>query len=601
MKAHAWILILAALGSVARADGTGPVAPTAGPTAETLAGEDRAAPTAQPTPAGDESGPVSATRAAQAASAFSLPAFVVTGSGERKALASRDDRDQSLDTSGGLKTSPSEQGQGKDQREAQASRELPQANTYTARAGYGQLRLAYGLADTFRAEALAGGGSGPWFGWLQGQGDFSDGGPASPRARTLDQSRDAGMDLHGGWRPSDSQALELGLQGDWRAARWTDAALPEPWLDRSRGSADLDWMGQALGADWRATLADDQASLRVPGLGQAWAEQEQGFGLAWSKAVSGHTGSTLLEAGLDASSLRLQALSSDRDLWQGRAWLQSRFEAWSGSRLGLGLQLDLVGGDAQSMLLGPRLNFEQRLWRGLGLHAAFGTGLTVSRLSALGSVQGRNLEPAAGPGQDPDAFDQDPRVPSLGLDPQRTVADATAGLAWEAWPGLTLDLGGFLREDESAFLPDDPGRVGLWTDSLVGGLDVEGLRLKQRWEHDGWWQRLDVQWQQAQLVDRPGWTPTLMPAFSGRLGLGGSLGPWKAELSLAMLGPRAAYLQGGPGMAASWDLGARLTRELSDWLSAFVEGRNLLGSPVQTYPDYPDPAPYAGLGVELRF
>ncbi|HTB34556.1 MAG TPA: hypothetical protein VK842_06810, partial [bacterium] len=568
---------------------------------ETLAGEDRAAPTAQPTPAGDESGPVSATRAAQAASAFSLPAFVVTGSGERKALASRDDRDQGLDTSGGLKASPGEQGQGKDQREAQASRELPQASTYTARPEYGQLSLAYGLADTFRAEALAGGNSGPWFGWLQGQGDFSDGGPASAKARTLDQRRDAGLALHAGWRPSDGQAVELALQGDWRAARWTDSALPQPWLDRGRGAADLDWMGQALGADWRATLADGQASLRVPGLGQAWSEQEEGLGLNVAKAVNGHTGSTVLEGGLDLSSLRLQAQSSAADLWQGRAWLQSRFEAWSGSRLGLGLQLDLVGGDAQSMLLGPRLNFDQRLWRGLGLHAAFSTGLTVSRLSALGSVQGQDLEPAACPGQDPDTFDQDPRVPTLGLDPQRTVADATAGLAWEAWPGLTLDLGGFLREDESAFLPDDPGRVGLWTDNLVGALHAQGLRLKQRWEHGGWRQRLEIQWQQTQLVDRPGWTATLMPDFSGVLGLGYGQGPWSGEVTLAMLGPRAAYLQGGPGLASSWDLGARLSRELNGWLSAFVEGRNLLGSPVQAYPDYPDPSPYAGLGVTLRF
>jgi|GEM_PF-2158850 hypothetical protein len=581
------------------ADAPAPV-PAKAPT-EALAGEDRAAPTAQPTPAGDESGPVSATRAAQAASAFSLPAFVVTGSGERKALASRDDRDQNLDTSGGLKASPGEQGQGKDQREAQASRELPQASTYTPRPAYGQLTVAYGLADTFRAEALAGGDSGPWFGWLQGRGDFSDGGPASDNARTLDQRRDAGLDLHGGWKGLDAGTVELGLRGDWRGARWTDSPLPGPWLDRDRAAADLAWMGAALGADWRAHLSADQSALRVPGLGQAWAEQEEGFGLTGAKAVSGHTGSTLLEAGLDASSLRLQAFGSVRDLWQGRAWLQSRFEAWSGSRLGLGLQLDMVGGDAQALLLGPRLNFEQRLWRGLGLHAAFNTGLTVSRLSALGSVQGQGTDPAACPGQDPDVFDQDPRAPALGLDPQRTVADATAGMAWEAWQGLTLDLSGFLRQDESAFLPDDPGRVGLWSDSLVGRLAVQGLRLKQRWEHGAWWQRLDFQWQQAQLADRPGWNPALMPAFSGLFGLGASTGPWKGELNLGFLGPRAAYLQGGPGLAAGWDLGARLTREISGWLDAFVEGRNLLGSPVQTYPDYPDPAPYAGLGATLRF
>jgi hypothetical protein len=601
MRILALGLILALPVSQARATGQAAPALAAAPTPEALAGEDRAVPTAQPTPAGDESGPVSATRAAQAASSFSLPAFVVTGSGERKALASRDDRDQALDTSGGLKASPGEQGQGKDQREAQASRELPQADSVTARPEYGQLLLAYGLANTFRAEALAGGNSGPWFGWLQGQGDFSDGGPASANARSLDQSRNAGLDLHAGWRPSEDEAVELGLRGDWRAARWTDSALPEAWLDRDRAAADLAWMGQALGADWRATVADDQASLRLPGLGQAWSEQETGLGLNLSKAVNGHTGGTVLEAGVDASSLRLQSLASSRSLWQGRAWLQSRFEAWSGSRLGLGLQLDLVGGDAQSMLLGPRINFDQRLWRGLGLHAAFGTGLTVSRLSALGSVQGQALEPAAGPGQDADAFDQDPRVPTLGLDPQRSVANATAGLDWEAWPGLTLDLGGFLRQDESAFLPDDPGRVGLWSDSLVGGLRVQGLRLKQRWEHGGWWQRLDFQWQQSQLLDRPGWSATLMPDVSGVLGLGARQGPWTGELTLAMLGPRAAYLQGGPGLAASWDLGARISRELSDWLSVFVEGRNLLGSPVQAYPDYPDPSPYAGLGATLRF
>ena len=593
MKTRLLSLAFAACASVALA------APT--PTPEALAGEDRAAPTAQPTPAGDESGPVSATRAAQAASAFSLPAFVVTGSGERKALASRDDRDQNLDTSGGLKASPGEQGQGKDQREAQASRELPQASTYTPRPAYGQLTVAYGLANTFRAEALAGGDSGPWFGWLQGRGDFSDGGPASADARTLDQRRDAGLDLHGGWKGQDAGTFELGLRGGWRAARWADSALAEPWLDRSRAAADLAWIGPALGVDWRATLAADQAALRVPGLGQAWSEQEEGFGLNVAKAVNGHTGGTLLEAGLDASSLRLESLGAARDLWQGRAWLQSRFEAWSGSRLGLGLQLDMVGGDAQSLLLGPRLNFEQRLWRGLGLHAAFNTGLTVSRLSALGSVQGQGAEPAACPGQDPDVFDQDPRTPGLGLDPQRTVADATAGLAWEAWPGLTLDLGGFLRQDESAFLPDDPGRVGLWSDSLVGRLSVQGLRLKQRWEHGGWWQRLDFQWQQAQLEDRPGWNAALMPGFSGLLALGGAMGPWKGELSLGFLGARPAYLQGGPGLAAGWDLGARLTREINGWFDAFVEGRNLLGSSVQAYPNYPDPAPYAGLGATLRF
>jgi hypothetical protein len=87
----------------------------AAPAEEKLAGEDVAVPTAVPTPMGDERGPVQATRTAQAASSFDLPAFVVTGTGERQSLARRQDLSGALDTSGGIKASPGEQGAGKDQ------------------------------------------------------------------------------------------------------------------------------------------------------------------------------------------------------------------------------------------------------------------------------------------------------------------------------------------------------------------------------------------------------------------------------------------------------------------------------------------------------
>ena len=57
----------------------------AAPAEEKLAGEDdKAVPTAVPTPMGDERGLISVTRSTQAASSFDLPAFVVTGGGERK-------------------------------------------------------------------------------------------------------------------------------------------------------------------------------------------------------------------------------------------------------------------------------------------------------------------------------------------------------------------------------------------------------------------------------------------------------------------------------------------------------------------------------------
>jgi hypothetical protein len=557
----------------------------AAPTPEKLAGEERALPTAVPTPAGDERGPISATRSAQAAPAFSLPAFVITGGGERKALASRDDAGEALDTSGGLKTSPGERGAGKDQREAQASREGSHEETYTARADYGQVRVAYGLDNCLDASVLGALESGRWFGWGEGQGAVDDGGPLSSQAIHAALRRGGAADLHLGWRASDQDILDASVAAQDRSVLWTHGAGNAPWIGSSGQQASLGWDAQALGMAYKARVSGGRWQQLAPSAaGGALDEGEAGLSLYAARSLNGRTGSALLEAGLQGSSLQ-EAWGPTRSLWQGQGWLQSRFEAWPGNRLGLGLQWDQVGGDAQAGLLGPKVSVEQRLWRDLGLQASFGTGLSLSR---LGSAEGQALA-----GQ--------PWRPDPTLAPAKRVADAKAALRWQG-QGLTLGVEGAYTQDQDARLPDDPAGAGLWADAAVGDLQRWSVTAKQRLDRGAWWQELEVGAQQAQLPDRPAWKATFTAPYWVRAGVGAKAGSLSGELRLACLGPRDSSLTGtAPALGQAWDLGAKLSDELGPGVSVFAEGRNLLAQPVMDYPDFAQPAPYAGLGAELRF
>src|SRR5688572_16543684 len=108
MKPWLKILMLAAL--ALRAEGA-PGADAA--SADELAGEQESIqrPLARPTLSEpDAGGTVTLSRSAQGAASpsFELPEFVITGGGERKASSRRPDLSTWMDTSGGIKASPSE-------------------------------------------------------------------------------------------------------------------------------------------------------------------------------------------------------------------------------------------------------------------------------------------------------------------------------------------------------------------------------------------------------------------------------------------------------------------------------------------------------------
>jgi hypothetical protein len=550
------------------------------PTPETLAGEDRAVPTAQPTPEADESGPAAVSRTQQVAPSFALPAFVVTGGGEHQALAHRGDLGGLLDTSGGIKTSPGESGAGKDQRATEAMRATPEEETYTPRPRYGQLTASYGLGNTLNLDGLLAGEQGPLYGWLEGGTHFSDGGPLSGYALQPDQRHDSRVAGLGGWRVDDAQLLELAADGAWRSRRWTRSPLPDAWLQRWQSGGSAAWEGDWQGMSGRVQVLGRDAGLRVPDEG-AYSESDAGVEAGFEKSLNGRTGRALLEAGLRFEELDQDAAASSHALPLGKAWLESRFEPWGGSRLGLGLQGDLAGGSNGAFQLGPRFDFEQRLARALGLRLGFGTGLDVSRLTG-------------------DAFAQDPLLPNPSLAPSRRVADFKGALTWSPLPGLSLEAAGFVRQDEDAFMPDDPAQRGLWTDTSVGILRVQGGSLSERMEWGPWWQELSGLGQQGLLPESGGLTPTFLPAWTGSAAFGFRQAPWKAELRLKAQGERQARLEGGWSLAPQWDLSARAGFDVNASCTVFVEGDSLAGA-VCDWPDYTDPAPYAGLGIKLSF
>jgi hypothetical protein len=67
------------------------------------------------------------------------------------------------------------------------------------------------------------------------------------------------------------------------------------------------------------------------------------------------------------------------------------------------------------------------------------------------------------------------------------------------------------------------------------------------------------------------------------------------------MGSRVADLQGDENLPAYFDLRLKASYALSDDCRLLVEARNLLAQTVEEFPGYADPAPFAGLGVELSF
>lgn len=548
------------------------------PTPEALVGEDRGVPTAVPTPAADEGGPRMVSRTQQGAPSFALPAFVVTGGGERQDLVQRGDLGSALDTSGGIKTSPGETGAGQDQRATEAVRATPEDETYTPREHYGELTASYGLRDTLNVDGLLGGEQGPWYGWLEGGTHSSDGGPLPSSALEPAERRDSEVAGQGGWRMDPDDLFELAGEGGWRSLRLTD--LPgDHWEERNQGGGSADWEGDWLGLTQHIQVQGHEAHIDLPGY--TYTEDGGGFDATVQKSLGPNMGGGLLEGGLDLDLLSQQGSLAGRTFLISGIWAEGHFEPWSGGRLGLGLRADWDAGatSASAFQPGPILDFEQRLAQDLGLRLEFGTGLELS------SLQG-------------DAFHEDPLLPNPTLHPSRRVADFKASLPWQPLPGLSLEAGGFVRQDEGAFLPG-VAPEGLWADTSVGTLRVDGFSLSERYGQDPWWQNLDIVGQQG-VLEGSNLVATFLPPWKASGAIGYRLGPWSAQTGFKAQGYRQASLLGDWVIPPQWDWQIRGGYDVGDYLTLFVEGDSLAGA-VYDWPGYTDPSPYLGLGAKLRF
>lgn len=549
---------------------------------EKLAGEDdKAVPTAVPTPQGDERGPVQVSRPAQAASSFDLPAFVVTGGGERKALARREDFMGGLDTSGGIRTSPGEFGAGKNQLEAQGGRESLESLSVTSRPVAGALRLAAGWTPGYDASGYWAQELGRSWWILDGSSFYREGGErrGGMRERPLrDASR---VGLAAGWR---FDAAELSLFAGADTAKRT----PEPWLagqesalSRSDGEGGLDADGRWYETDWHLRLRGGRRST-------AWAgsvlnEDEGAVRLEAARVLNGRTGSTLLSAVFALENLtqtweagRLR----NRVFW--RSELESRFGAWEGMRLGVGLGLDAVGGDESGFLLGPLVHAEQRLGEGLSLRVSVESGLRISRLA------GRDFrEPAF--------------VPDPTLKAGRRVADAKAGLYWRVHPSFSLGLDGAWLQGEDWHLPHSNVARVVAVDTAVRVYRRAEAGLSQQWERGPWSQSLSLRTYRGELPETGGVRVTFLPDWSAELRGRWRRKAWSLHAGLDVLGRRDAAPDGSLPLDPNFDLSAGAAWTANDVWRFHLEGRNLLGRTLEPLPFYPEAAPHLSLGAEFRF
>ena len=573
-----WIAFLAAFLCL------GPGLWAASPAGEQLAGEqDPVAPKPKATVGGDEGGPMAVTRRPQSAASFTLPEFVITGSGERKALGERPDLSVAVDTSGGLKASPGEQGASKAGMEIKVERESLASATFTARPSYGQLRAAYGLANTLNLQALWGVEQGAWSTLLRGAHASSDGGgPLSDKARTFHQNSQDALDGRVQYSGFSAGSFEISAAGDWDKRFWTRSSLPAPRLERSLEDAGLSWEGGAGGAWLRASLGAQRGSMIIPGLGLAYEEQGGGLVIEGNKAVFGRSTRVLLEAELEMNALAQSAPGLGRQLYPGAASFHSRLKTWDGAQLSLGLRAQWVAGDLSEFQLGPVLSFEQRLGEAFGVFLRSRPSMTLATLRSLGRAQDRVLP--------------DPRLRA-----SKRVLDAELGLNAAPLPELSLELAGTLGQDGDHFLADDPGGSGVWVTTPVKQMIENGAVLRERYDNGAWWQEAEARWRNADLPDLPGARATFIPAWEAGLRAGGKLEAWSGQTGLRYVAARETRLAGGATLPAFFDLSAEIAWAWRDWLSFFVEGRNLLAQPVQEMPDYAEPAPYAGAGAWIRF
>jgi hypothetical protein len=547
--------------------------------AEALAGEERAAPTAVPTPDEDEGGPKAVSRSQRVAPSFALPAFVVTGGGERQALAARGELGADLDTSGGIKTSPGETGAGKDQRAAEAVRAAPEQETFSSRPAYGEIEGAYGLGNTLNLSGLLGGQKGPYYGWLEGAGHTSDGGPLSASTDQPDERRSGSLSGRGGWRSANGDLVEGGLDGEWRGLRLDRSTEPDAWLQRSRESGDLAWEGSLAGTRSRIQVSGDEARLALP----QGVYNENGANLDWSgqRDTDSRWGRLAVDSEFGLGLLNQSEAGDSRSLTLLKGVVEARGEPWAGARLGLGVLVGAIFGGVNVGGIAPKLDFEQRLTRALGLRLSYGASADFSRLEGV-------------------EFQQDERVPNPKLIPSRRVCDVRGALTYAAGAGLSVEAGGWIRENLDAFLPDDSAETGVWTDTGVGELRVEGLRLGERWGGGHWRENAELLIQQGQLPGLPGDTVTFLPPWKAALSVGwkGKIG-W-AEGALLGRGQREARLEGGWTLAPDCDLRLRVGKDLRENLSVFAEGDSLAGA-VQEFPDGAEASPYLGLGAKASF
>ena len=552
-----------------------------------LAGEKESVsrPVAKPTMAEPEQGgPITLSRSAKGAQApsFELPEFVITGGGERKAVSRRPDLSVWMDTSGGIKASPSENEASKSQVGSQAGRQTLGNVTESARPAYGQARVLYGLANTLEADAFYGQEYQQLYYLLQASHGSSDGGPAGIPTIAINQGREDLLGAHGGWRASDGSQLGVEVGGHWRDRLLTRSPLPAPRMERSLYQGALTWEGPPS-ASIRHSLrfSADKAQALLPGLGDVYDEGLLKLEADLEKELLTRSSRTVLQAHLYLGQLDQQQGSRVSLLSGG--WLMARMDAWAGGRLSLGISLDSVSGGADGLLVAPRVEFEQRLGQGLGAWVRFAPGMGLSTLSE-------------------GLFDKDPALPGINAKPEKDSVNLEAGLS-AALPGqVALELKGSLKQNEDALFLADPRSQGLWRSVNVRGSQRNALELSEKAPlGEEFSEEIKLGWQSVQLLDSLGLAATFSPALQAEAWLRWKREPWTAALGGAYVSDREGRLAGGDTLPAYIDLRLSGGYAVNDSFSLIAEARNLLSQRVQEFSGYASPAPFAGAGAEFKF
>lgn len=553
-----------------------------------LAGEKEsiARPAAKPTMAEpDQSGPINLSRSAKSAgeASFELPEFVIKAGGERKAVSRRPDLSSWMDTSGGIKASPSEAEASKGQLGSQAGRQTLAPLTETSRPAYGQGHILYGAQNTLEAGAFYGQELDKFYYLLQGKHDSSDGGPAGIPVVAINQSRHDSLAAHGGLRLDNGAQLGLELGAKWRERLLTRIPLPAPRTERSLYDAALGWEGQPgqQGLRQRYRLSASKSQALLPGLGSAYGEGLVRLDADFEKELFSRRSRTVVLAHLYGG--QSDQNQGDRLGWLAGGWFMARIEAWKGARLSLGLSLDSLSGGSEGLLFAPRAEFDQRLGSGLGVWASFRPSMHASAMNGA-------------------LFDTDLAFPGTRTRPQKDSVDLEAGISAALPHQLGLELKGGLKQNEDGLFLDDSAGTGLWQEANVRSSRTAFAELSEQSPLSGEFsQKALVKWQQVELLDSLGLKATFSPALQAEAWLQWKRDEFSAGLGALFAGEREGRLKGGDTMEAYTDLRLRGAWEGSERLTLIAEIRNLAFQRVQQFSGYADPAPMAGLGAEFKF